>query len=209
MFGLNKKELTILKRLATPAKIQDCLDTLAINFEVRGETVMSPRRVLREHRAHCLEGALLAALALRIHGQKPLVMDLRATDDDDRHAVALFRQYGRWGGITKTNHAVLRYREPIYSTVRELALSFFHEYFKNDGRKTLRCFSGPVDLSRFDKRGWMTDEKDLWYIDEYLDKIKHYPILAPRQTRLRKASSIEIAAGKLVEWDKRGKRLFK
>src|SRR5688500_5060662 len=199
------QELRVLKRLDTPRKVQDFLDAMPMNFEPHGDTCMSPRRVLREKRAHCLEGAMLAAAALRLQGRPPLVLDLEATDDDHDHVVALFKERGRWGAISKTNHAVLRWREPVYHTVRELAMTYFHEYFLNDGRKTMRAFSGPVDLSRFDRRGWMTADEDLWDIERHLYEVRHTQVLSPGQVRrLRPADPIEIRAGKIVEW-KRGK----
>lgn len=210
MYNLSQIELKILKKLSTPAKIQDYIDTLAINFEQGGETCMSPRRVLREKKAHCMEGAMLAALALRIHGHPPLVMDLKCIPGEDDHVVALFRQYGRWGAISKTNHAVLRYREPVYRDIRELTLSYFHEYFTDSGRKIFRSYSRPLDLSHFDKKNWMTTENNLFFIPQYLDKARHYPILGKNQMKtLRKADAIEIVAGKLIEWSKAGKRLSK
>ena len=208
MFDLSNNELRILKKLNTPKKIQDFLNSIPINFEVPRETCLSPRMVLRKQKAQCMEGAMLAALALRIHGHKPLVMDLKSVDHDDDHVVALFKQYGRWGAVSKTNHAVLRYREPIYKTIRELALSYFHEYFTDDGKKTLRSYSRPLDLSRFDKRGWITDEKNVFYIPSYLDSIKHFPILTQKMIRnLRRADAIEIEAGRLIEWEKGGKKI--
>ncbi len=208
MFGLNQNEVRLVKKLSSPKKIQDFLNALPFNFEKRGETCMSPRRVLREGVAHCLEGALLAALALRAQGQEPLLLDLTSTARDDDHVVALFRFHGRWGAISKTNHAVLRYREPVYSSVRELAMSYFHEYFLNDGKKTLRSFSVPVDLRRFDRRGWATDEKDLWYIVDALDNAKHTRILRKGQDRtLRLADAIEIEAGKVVEWERKKSKI--
>lgn len=201
MHGLTKQELSILRALRTPQKIQDFLDSLPINKEKNGDTCLSPRRVLRERHAHCMEGAMFAALALRLHGHRPLLMDLKTTKKDFDHVVALFRVGGFWGAISKTNHAVLRYREPIYRTPRELALSYFHEYFLDDGTKTLRSFSRPFDLSRFDKRGWMTDEDDLWYVPIALDDAPHVPLLNRAQIRkLRKADKIERDAGKLIEW---------
>src|SRR5512142_217167 len=145
------EERRAFRRLDSPRKVQDFLDAVPMNFCEDGDTCMSPRRVLRENRAHCLEGAMFAAAAFRTHGRPPLVLDLEATDDDHDHVVALFRERGRWGAVSKTNHAVLRYREPVYRSVRELALSYFHEYFLDDGRKTLRRYSDPVDLSRFDR----------------------------------------------------------
>jgi hypothetical protein len=181
-----------------------------MNEEKKGETCLSPRKVLNEGHAHCMEGAMLAALALRLHGHKPLIMDLKSARGDDDHVVALFRQYGRWGAISKTNHAVLRYREPVYKTIRELALSYFHEYFLDNGKKTLRSYSLPFNLAQFDLKHWMTSEKDLFYIPRALDKSKHLPV-APRQTlrNMRKADSIEVSFGKVIEWDKKAKRLFK
>ncbi len=201
MSGFNARELHLLKKLNTPRKIQDFLNTLQINFEEKGETCMSPRRVLRERKAHCMEGAMLAAAALRLHGHAPLVVDLTAVKRDDDHVLAVFRQHGCWGAITKTNHAVLRYREPVYRSIRELVLSFFHEYFMDDGRKTLRSYSLPVDLSRFDRRGWMTAEEDVWYIPDHLADVRHFPLLTRAQiATLRRADPTEINAGKLVEW---------
>lgn len=195
------REIKVFKKLNSPKKIQDFLETLPINFEKRGETCYSPRMVLKKKTAHCMEGALFAAAALEFHGHKPLVLDLRAVDSDFDHVIAVFMQYGFWGSISKTNHAVLRYREPVYKTLRELALSFFHEYFTDRGVKTLREYSRPLNLNYFNKLNWRTSEKNLFEIPEFLDSIKHYKILSNAQIRnLRKADRLEIEAGKLVEW---------
>ncbi len=203
MFGFDKKEVAVFKALNTPKKIQDFLNQIPANFEHDGDTVLSPRRVLKENRAHCMEGAMFAAAALRFHGHKPLVLDLTTVKDDDDHVITVFKQNGHWGAISKTNHAVLRYREPVYKTIRELVMSYFHEYFTNhDGKKTLRSYSLPVDLSRFDAKGWMTAEEDLWYVPEYLLEVSHKPILSRSQiAMLRKADPIEVKAGKMVEWE--------
>jgi len=204
MHNLTKKELTILKSLDTPRKIQDFLETLKTNFE--DETCFSPRTVLKRKKAHCMEAAMLAAAALRVNGKKPLVVDLTTTCDDEDHVIAVFRQHGCWGAISKSNHAVLRYRDPIYKTVRELVMSYFNEYYKDNGKKTLRSYSNPVDLSRFDRSGieWMTDEDDVWDIPNYLAEVKHIPILNRKQiSGLRKADSIEIEAGNIVKEKKR------
>jgi hypothetical protein len=198
-YGLTRAELARLKYLRTPSRIQDFLERLAINFETEGETCMSPRRVLREGRAHCFEGAVLSALCLRLIGYPPLLLDLKSVRHDDDHVVAVWQERGRWGSISKTNHAVLRYREPVYRSVRELAMSFFHEYFLDNGVKTLRSFSAPFDLARFDARSWVTDEKDMWYLVRALDRSPHESILTPTMIRtLRKADPIERIAGKLV-----------
>jgi hypothetical protein len=194
-------ERKVYRRLSTPAKIQDFLNGLAINFELNGETCWSPRMVLRYKEAQCLEGAIFAACALSQQGYKPLLVDLMALEPDQSHVIAVFQQRSYFGAIGKTNHAVLRFREPVYKTLRELVLSYFHEYFLDTGQKTLRTYSLPVNLSRFDKREWQTSEHQLWYIDQYLNKVKHYNILQPWQARqLRQADNIEIAAGKLVGW---------
>lgn len=196
-------ELKVFRRLSTPAKVQDFLDMLRINFEGDAETCHSPRSVLRAGEAHCLEGAVFAACALQFHGHKPLLLDLRPMEPDECHVVALYKIRSYWGAVSKTNHAVLRYREPVYRTIRELVLSYFHEYFLDNGTKMLRDYAGPLDLSRFDRRGWQTAEQDVWYINDLLDRAKHQKILQPWQERqLRLADPIEIAAGKLVEWNK-------
>lgn len=201
MLGLSKKELSSLRRLSSPQKIQDYLESLPFNFEKGGETLMSPRRVLEARRAHCLEGALLAATALWLHGEKPLLLDLKTHKKDQEHVVALFRKNGYWGAISKTNHAVLRYRDPIYETVRELALSYFHEYFLNsNGQKTLESYSTPFDLSTLGDV-WVTDEKDLWHISKRLDRTRHFPVVPKKNLKLlRPASKVERTAGRITEW---------
>jgi hypothetical protein len=146
------EEIKLIKSLNSPKKIQDFLNSIEANFEESGDTCYSPLSVLRKGKAHCMEGALLAAAILYYHNQEPLILDLEATPEDFDHVITLFKQHGYWGAIGKTNHAVLRYREPVYKTPRELVMSFFHEYFLNsNGKKTLRTFSNPVNLKRFDK----------------------------------------------------------
>jgi hypothetical protein len=192
-------ELTPLQALRSPASIQDFVNGLRVNHERGGETCTSPVVTLRRNRAHCMEGALVAALALWMHGEPPLILDLRSSRDDVDHLVALFRSDGRWGGITKTSHAVLRYREPIYRDVRELAMSYFHEYFLDSGRKTLRQYSSPFDLRRW-KGEWIASEADLWDLERAIDRSPHHDLLTRSQiARLRPADPIEIRAGKLRE----------
>lgn len=206
-FGISRRELKILKKLNTPKKIQDFLNKIPINFERSGETNLSPMQVLKKNKCHCAEGAILGALILRLNGHPPLLLDLTANGYDYDHVVALFKKDGRWGALSKTNHAVLRYREPIYKSIRELAMSYFHEYFDENGSKNLRSYSLPVNLKRFDKLGWMTTDKDLDYIIDYLYKVKHFPILTQKQTcNLRRADKIEIKIGTITEWkNKHGK----
>ena len=140
MEDFSKQELALLKKLSTPRKIQDFLDGLSMNFSENGHTCYSPRMVLREKKAQCMEGAMLAAAALRLAGYPPLIMELKSVQKDDDHVLAVFQIDGCWGAITKTNHGVLRYREPIYKNLRELAMSYFHEYFLHDGTKTMRSY---------------------------------------------------------------------
>jgi len=203
MLGLDKNEIKILKSLDNPKKIQDFLNKIPLNFEEKGDTCMSPRMVLKNRKAHCVEGAMVAAAALRLNGEKPLVIDMEATKKDFDHVICVFKRNGKWGAIGKTNHAVLRYREPVYKNIRELVMSFFHEYFDDDGKKNLRSYSLPVDLSRFDHLNWMASEEDVWFIPEHLAKIRHFPILTRSQIAgLRKADKVELDAGDVVEWKK-------
>ena len=174
-FNLNRDELQLLRRLSTPEKIQQYLDDLPYNKERNGDTCYSPRLVIRQHTAHCFEGALFAAAALRANGNPPLILDLEAVRDDD-HVVAIFRSNGCWGTIGKSNYAGLRFRNPVYRSLRELALSYFEHYYNLDGEKTLRAYSRPVNLTRFDAINWMTSEEPLWAIPEHLVDIKHTPI---------------------------------
>lgn len=202
MYNLTKEEEEILKKLDSPRKIQDYLNKLKINFEEKGETCLSPREVIRQGKAHCIEGALLAWLAFKINGRKAWLVDLKTTKEDFEHVICVFKEDKKWGAISKTNHYCLRYREPIYNSVRELVMSYFHEYFDDRGRKTLRSFSIPVSLERFGSR-WITSSENLWEIHDWLDTIKHYQILNRSQiSRLRKADRIEINAGKTTEWKK-------
>lgn len=202
MLKFSKKEKDLLKKLNTPVKVQDFLNGLKFNFEKNGETLKSPIMTLRKKEAHCFEGALLAAYILSLHGHKPLILHLQTTKGDFDHIITLFKQNNLWGALSKTNHAVLRYREPIYKNVRELVMSYFHEYFLDNGKKTLRKYSRPLNLNVFEK-GWELEDGDLWGIDEELDKIKHYDILSKAAIKnLRKADKIEIEAGKIVEYKK-------
>lgn len=198
-FGLTAAEYRTLVALKTPVRVQDFLETLPFNFCTNGDTCYSPRRVLEHKTAHCMEGAMLAALALRLQGRRPLILDLEAAAHDDDHVVALFQDHGHWGAISKTNHGVLRYREPIYRSVRELVASYFHEYFDKTGKKTLESFSRPIDLARFDRQNWMTSAEDVWFVPEHLTNIPHTALLTASQKRkLRRADPVEIQAGDIT-----------
>jgi hypothetical protein len=177
--GLSPAEIRTLRALKTPAGIQKFIDALTYQY---ANTAWSPQRVLRERKGHCLEGALLAAAALRVNGYPPLLMDLEAVHDDD-HVVALYRERGLWGAIAKSNFAGLRFRAPVYRTVRELALSYFDHYYNLRGERTLRAYSRPVHLARLDGEGWMTSEEDVWCVPELLIEAKHYPLFPHRVAR--------------------------
>ena len=189
-------ERAVFRRLQTPEKIQRFLDfELAYNKEPTGPSCKSPRRVLRDRTAHCMEGAMFGAAALRMLGYPPLLLDLEAVRDDD-HVLAIFRLRGHWGAIAKSNYSGLRYREPVYRTLRELVMSYFEHYYNLEREKTLRGYSRPVDLTRFDSIRWMTAEEDPWPVPEYLCTIAHTPILLPGLvSRLSRMDDRLFAAG--------------
>lgn len=201
---LSPAERRIFSNLNSPQKIQDFLESIPINFELKGETTYSPKQVLKRRSAHCFEGAVFAAATLAYHGHKPLLMDFATAYDDEDHTVALFKQNGLWGAISKTNHAVLRYRDPVYKTPRELAMSYFHEYFMWDGRKSLRAYSQPFNLSRFNPETWVTRDDSDHALDCVMATLarSRYSEIAPSKAikLLRLASEIEINALKLTEW---------
>ena len=196
--GFRPDELAVLRGLKSPEKIQSFLDReIGYNKEPCGPTCRSPRLVLRDRLAHCLEGALFAAAALRLHGDPPLLLDLEAVRDDD-HVLALFRRHGHWGAIAKSNYSGLRFREPVYRTLRELAMSYFEHYYNLSGEKTLRTYSRPVRLRRFDYLHWMTAPGPVWAIPEYLTAIPHTPLLTGAMTRrLNRVDARLQAAGHL------------
>ncbi|MDQ2965731.1 MAG: hypothetical protein M3R57_07765 [Chloroflexota bacterium] len=182
MYGLTPDELAALRRLSTAERIQAYLDGLAYNLEADGDTLRSPRRVLRDGTAHCAEGAFLAAAAFRVNGQPPLLVDLIAVRDDD-HVIAVYRETGLWGSVGISKFAGLRYRSPVYRTIRELVMSYFDHYYNWDGERTLRGYSRPISLAQFDRIGWMTTEEDLWPIVEHLDRLSHTKVVPPPGVR--------------------------
>jgi len=190
---MTPRELAALRRLSPPWRIQKFLDEL--DYDVRGEGCRSPRRVLRERRVQCMDGALFAAAALRVGGEPPLILDLEAVQDDD-HVLALYRRKGLWGAIARSNYSGLRFREPLFRTVRDLVLSYVEGYFNLRREKTLRRYSRPFDLSPFDRIGWMTAEEDLWDIPNHLVGIRHERLLTPAQERaLAPLSRVVFEAG--------------
>lgn len=206
-------ELALLKKLSTPNKVQDFLDSFPVNPSRIGEPIQSPRQVLQAKKAHCIEAAIFAATALAYHGRAAWLMDLQASEDDEDHVIALFKEDNLWGAISKTNHPMLRWRDPVYKNGRELAMSYFHEYFLWDashnkkkvsknkkGTKTLRAYSKPFDLLQFEPNLWWA-AKDLDWLAEKLDESKHFPLFTKQAIKnLRKASTIEIESAKLTEW---------
>ncbi len=177
-----REERAVLRTLRTPGRIQRFLDhDVGYNKEVGGATVRSARRVLRDRIAHCMEGALFAGAALAFHGIEPMLVDLEAVRDDD-HVLTVYRLRGHWGSIAKSNYASLRFREPVYRTVRELVMSYFEHYHNLNGEKSLRQFSRPVKLSRFGTR-WITSEEDVWEVPEHLCTIPHQPVITPQMER--------------------------
>ena len=188
-------ERAVFRRLSTPARIQKYLDDLPYDKELHGPRCRSPRMVMRDRTAHCMSGALMGAAALRMGGHPALLMDLEAVRDDD-HVLAVFRQRGHWGAVAKSNYSGLRFREPVYRTLRELAMSYFEHYYNLRREKTLRNYSRPVNLARFDPIGWMTAEEDVWAIPEYLTTIRHTRLLRPAlAARLGKVDHRLFAAG--------------
>jgi len=176
----NPAELRILRKFKTPVDIQSYLNRLPYNDKA---TAMSPRRVLRERTAHCFEGALFAAAALRFLGYPPLIVDLAAHNDDD-HVIAVFKENRLWGAIAKSNTTMLRYRDPAYRSLRELVMSYFEVYFNTRGDKSLWSYSRPVHLARHEFGAWMRTDEELDYIGDYLFSIKHIEVLPESQRRL-------------------------
>jgi hypothetical protein len=189
-----KDEITFLKTMTDPDKIQGFLDSVEYNpvYECR-----SPRWVIKKKSAHCFEGALFAAAALEFNGYQPIIVDLKAYNDDD-HVIAIFKEEGYWGAVAKSNFTSLRYREPVYRSLRELVMSYFDFYFNTDGDKSLRSYSVPLNLTVYDKRNWKTTDEDLEYIGDKLEQLRHYPVADDRMIKkLKRASDIMLQAGML------------
>ena len=177
--GFSRNEIEFFRQFRKPYDIQDFLNKIEYN---PGTVTNSPGNVIRNRKANCFEGALFAACALRMLGHQPLIVDMIAENDDD-HVVAIFKSGNHIGAVAKSNTTVLRYREPVYNSLRELVMSYFDMYFNTLGQKTMRSYSKPVNLSRFDRYHWMTTGDDLVYIGDYLNKIQHKIVLSPKQKR--------------------------
>jgi hypothetical protein len=206
MLGLTRAEYAMLRRLRTPEKIQEFLYRLKQNFEPDGDSCNSVRVVLRKRRAHCIEGAVVAACALWVHGEPPLLFDLQAVHDFD-HVVAVFRRNGRWGAISKTNGIGLRWRDPVYRSLRKLAVSYLHEYYNKRDRKTLRTFSRPFDLRRMKPEQWVTADDGAWDLIDALEATRHYKLMTRAQTRsLVRRDPFERQVGNLLQHKRPGKK---
>lgn len=204
---LTPAERRVFARLDTPQKIQTFLDELPANYELDGDTVMSPRRMLQERLAHCAEGALFAAAVLSFHGKRAWLMDIQALPSDQDHIVALFHERGLWGAVSKTNHAILRWRDPIYKSARELAMSYAHEYCLPGGKKSMLAFSRPFSLTRFSPKRWVIADDDLHWLMDALDASPHVPVAPPQAMRRRRRSSkVELLAQEVLEWPDPRKR---
>jgi len=196
-YGFSTREWRALRSLKTPAGIQRHLNALRYHD---ADTAWSPRRVMREGTAHCLEGGILAAAALRAIGHRPLIIDLVGDKDDD-HIIAVYRERGHWGAVSKSHFNGLRERPPIFRTLRELALSYFEDYYNGRGERTLREYSRPVDLSRFDHLRWMTSERPIWFVPKHLCEIKHISLVSRSQVkRLVRLDRLAMQAG-LIGYD--------
>jgi hypothetical protein len=193
-------ERQVFARLDTPQKIQAFIEKLPPNFELKGETYMSPRRALKARTVHCAEGAVLAAAILAYHGQPAWLMDIRALPSDQDHIVTLFKQRGLWGAISKTNHAVLRWRDPIYRSPRELAMSYAHEYNLDFGKKSMLAYSKPFSLMCYAPKRWVIAEDDLDWLMDALDQSPHEPVApAHALTRRRRSTRVELKSQDITE----------
>lgn len=201
--GLTRAEFAMLNRLRTPQKIQAFLDSIPANHELHGETVQSVRQVLLHRCAHCIEGAFVAACALWMHGEAPLIMHLDCESTDYPHVITLFRRRGAWGAISKTNGIGLRFRDPVYRSLRELAISYFHEYSDKRGRRTLRSYSVPFDLRRLAPSLWVTSIGPCEEAQDRIVELRHYPLISTAQKRfISRLGPFERKMAKIVQYPK-------
>jgi hypothetical protein len=198
---LTPAEHRVFARLDSPQKVQTFLDKLPANFSLDGDTAMSPRRMLKARLAQCAEGAVFAAAALMYHGKPAWLMDIQALPSDQDHIVTLFKERGLWGAISKTNHAILRWRDPIYRSVRELAMSYAHEYCLPGGKKSMLTYSKPFSLMRYRPQRWVIAEEDFDWLLLDLDNSPHLPV-APKAAlrKRRRATKVEMLAQDVLEW---------
>ena len=197
--GLTRGEIATFRKLNTPEKIQDFLTAMPINFEPQGDTCYSARKALQMNRCHCIEAAFIAAATLLLHGEKALLLDFQAHGDDD-HVLALFKNGKHWGAISKSNSIWLRWRDPVYASPRELAMSYFHEYVK-EKHKTLRRISKPFDIGKYDADYWITSQDNCWSMAQEIDASPHVDLISKVQAqKLKLRDSLEAKAGNFKEW---------
>jgi hypothetical protein len=192
---------SFLTTLDTPVKIQNYLESIPFNHEEEGETCRSAHEALRHRKAHCLEGAFIACAALKLQGKRPIIVSLKVREDDYDHVVTIYKKGKHFGAMSKTNHAVLGWRDPVYRSIRELVMSYFHEYFlTKNGEKTLRGYSRPINLNRFGT-SWITSREPQFPIGIAIARQKHIPLL-PRSyvDILRKATPLERASASIA-WE--------
>ena len=193
--ALTRSESRLLAGLTTPSRIQTFLDSIEYSEE---ERYRCPLTVLRDRKGHCFDGALFAAAMLRRIGHPPLITDIIPNDNDDDHLLALYKVRGYWGAVAKSNYSGLRFREPVYRTLRELILSYFEDFFNAIGEKTMRAYTRPLNLTAFDRLGWMTNDETLDAIGEKLDEIQKFKPLTSRMIRnLSFADQRSVQAGLL------------
>ncbi len=200
---LNKKELSIVQKLNTPIKVQDFLDEIPFNKEENGETYYSPRKMILNNKAHCFEGALFATLCLSFHNIKSFLIDLKVKNikKDSDHIVCVYELNGFLGAISKTNHSVLRWRDPVYKNTRELVMSYFNEYFLDSGEKTLDSYSVSFNIFKYFDFDWIDEIKNLNSVAEKIDDIKHIKIIPEVNKKfVRKATDVEIKGASVKEY---------
>jgi hypothetical protein len=197
--GLVEREMEIFRRLKNPGLIQDYVSSMPVNFEPHGDTCHSVRTALIRNECHCIEGAFIAACALMLHGERAMLLDFQAEDDDD-HVLALFKRGGCWGAISKSNSIWLRWRDPVYHSPRELAMSYFHEYIRHDN-KSLRRISRPFNIGAYRPEDWITKQEDCWDMAAEIDRSPHVPLISERQRRhLKKRDALELEGAKLKQY---------
>lgn len=176
--SLTPAEHTLVRGLTSPPAIQAFLDGIAYSPD---PFYRCPLRVLRERKGHCYDGALFAAAMLRRIGFPPLILEMLPNARDDDHLLALFKVDGCWGAVAKSNFSGLRYREPVYRTLRELVMSYFEQFYNVEREKTLRGYGLPLHLARFDALGWEVRDEPLEVIADQLDWQRHFSLLTPAQ----------------------------
>lgn len=199
-----KKEFKINNSLSSPFKIQEFLDAIPYSAEI---CYRCPQSVLRDNKAHCFDGVVFAAAALKRIGYPPLLVELIPNDRDDDHILAVFRQRNRWGAVAKSNFTGLRYREPVYRNLRELIMSYFESYFNVACERTLIGYTAPLNLARFNHIHWEINDGAMDVIAEVLDKIRRYKIISPATSR--KLTRVDVRSYKAGLLGSKHSGLFK